>query len=416
MTTTNHLNLLLSDILQSTPVSTKEMYRGSFNPTSSLLAFANEESHPSITALTPLPPLARRSTSLLKHRRQRQCIPHSDKPNQQATTTTTTDVVQPLLNSSTLDDLFRALTLECEQYLSAPSYQNKIYDSLIIEPSKLVPNNMDSNDDDYENLHPARFPLLNGLSPLRTSIEVVSPEKRQVVSISVSSKKSPSPIVSSSRTFPLLSTTYTSTTMIPHSNHCYSSDDDSIDISSSSTTHRRRRRRIRKQPIISSIPRSSSSEDDRSEAINGSIHEKKSHLSKRSSSTDPRQQRVHTVYDNYLLTTGSGQKYPPSRRTRRRDISLQQQQHYPSILTRPFEDISPRFTEKSRSPLSILLTSTGSASDFLDHPRENNSQVQRIDSRPLSLLDRMHQQFYRTSSTGHRNNIPTHRIPSYPVY
>lgn len=411
MTTTNHLNLLLSDILQSTPGSTKEMFRGSFNPTSSLLTFANEESYPSITATSPLPP-ARRSVSLLKHRRQRQYTPHSDKSNQQVTTTTSnnTTAVQPLLNSSTLDDLFRALTLECEQYLSAPSYQNKIYDSLTLEPSKILSSNMDSNDDDYENLNPSRFPLLNGLSPLKTRIEVVSPEKRQVVSISVSSKKSPSPIVSSSRTFPLLSTTYTSTTTIPPSNLCRSSEDDSIDISLSSTTQRRRRRRIRKQQIISSIPRSSSSEDERSEAINGSIHEKKSHFSKRSASTDPRQRRIQSIYDNHTLIVPA-QKYHSSRRTTgRRDISLQKQPT--SILTKPYEDISSHFHGKSRSPLSVLLTSTRSTSDFVDHPRDNQS----VDSRPLSLLDRMHQRIYQTSPTGHRNNIPTHRIPSYPVY
>lgn len=398
MTTTNHLNLLLSDILQSAPISTKEMYRESFNPTPSLLTFANEDCHPSITAIAPLPPPPRRSASQLKHRRQRQYTHQSDKANQQKTTAT---AAQPLLNSSTLDDLFRALTLECEQYLSASSYQNKIYDSLIIEPSKLIQTNMDSNDDDYENLHPSRSLLLNSLSPLKTSIQVASPEKRQVLSVSVSTKKSPSPVVPSSRTFPLLSTSLTSATMVS-TNHRHSSEDDSIDFSPSSTIHRRRRRRIRKQPMISSIPHSSSSDDERIELIN----EKRSFLSKRSSSTDHRHQRIHSIYDNHPTSTPS-HKFPSSRRTRHRDVSLQQQ--HTSLLTKPYEDIVPRFPQKSASPLSVLMTSTESASDFLD-------RSQRMDHQPLSLLDRMHHQLYRTSPTGHQNNIPTHRIPSYPVY
>lgn len=400
MTTTNHLNLLLSDILQSRPVSTTEMYRESFNPTPSLLTFANEDCHPSITAITPLPP-PRRSVSQLKHRRQRQYTHQSDKANQQQTTAT-----QPLLNSSTLDDLFRALTLECEQYLSASSYQNKIYDSLIIEPTKRVQTNMDSNDDDYENLHPSRSRLIHSLSPLKTSIQVASPEKRQVLSVSVSTRKSPSPIVPSSRTFPLLTTSLTSSMMVAM-NPRHSSDDDSIDFSPTSATHRRRRRRIRKQPMITSIPHSSSSDDERIESIN----QKKSYPSKRSSSTDHhRQHRIHSIYDNHPTSTPS-HKFPSTRRTtRRRDISLQQQ--HTSILTKPYEDIIPRFPDKSASPLSVLMTSTESASDFLD-------RSQRMHHPPLSLLDRMHQQLYQTSPTGHHNNnnnIPTHRIPSYPVY
>ena len=61
---------------------------------------------------------------------------------------------QPLLNSSTLDDLFRALTLECEQYLAATtSYQNKTYGQMIVQPSINIQTTVESNDEDYENLH-----------------------------------------------------------------------------------------------------------------------------------------------------------------------------------------------------------------------------------------------------------------------
>src|SRR5437868_4083248 len=99
MTATNRLNLLLSDILQNEPSSNKnEIYSGSSKiQPSSLLTFAEHDYRPSIIATAPLPP--RRNMSLLKNQRQRHHIHQSDIQNQQQT--------QPLLNSSTLDDLFR---------------------------------------------------------------------------------------------------------------------------------------------------------------------------------------------------------------------------------------------------------------------------------------------------------------------
>jgi len=397
MNATNRLNLLLSDILQNEPSSTNKIYHGSINPTSSLLTFAGQDYHPSITAIAPLP--TRRNASARKHHRQRQYIHQSDNPNQQQT--------QPLLNSSTLDDLFRAFTLECEQYLSAsskPSYQNKTYDQLIVQPSTTIQTNIDSNDDDYENLHPKKYPLPNGLSSLRTSIEVMSPEKRQIVSINVSSKKSSSPTVPSSQTYPLLSTSCTIPSIVS-SNICHSSEEDSVDVSSSST-NRKRRRRIRKQQMI---PSKSSSDDERIETINGLTNEKKSTISKRSCSTDYRQQRIRSIYDNHPISISS-QKNPSSRRTRRRDVSLQQ--HVPSS-TKYNQDTTSGFQNNLCSPLSVLLTST---SDFIDRSQQRRSRLELVNHQPLTLLDRMHQQFYRTSPTNHNNNIPTQRIPSYPVY
>jgi hypothetical protein len=410
MTATNRLNLLLSDILQNEPSSNDKNYqRSSTQISSSLLTFAEHDYHPSsilpsITAI-PLPP--RRNASSLKNHRQRHHIDQSDIQNQQQT--------QPLLNSSTLDDLFRALTLECEQYLAASStssYQNKTYGQLIVEPSTTIQTNVDSNDDDYENLHSLKLPLSNGISSLKTSIEVISPEKRQVVSINISSKKSSSPIVASSRTYPSLSTSCTVTSIVSPK-ICQSSEEDSINISSSST-NRKRRRRTRKQQILSSINRSSSSSDERTETINESLNEKKTIISKRSCSTDHRQQRIKSIYDNHPISLSS--KKCPSRRTRRRDISLQQ--HLP-ISKKSYENNSSHFQENLCSPLSVLLTSTRSTKDFVDHSQQRRSRLELVNHQPLTLLDRMHQQFYRTSPTRHNNNnnnIPTHRMPSYLVY
>jgi hypothetical protein len=395
----NRLNLLLSDILQTEPsVSTKEIYQGSSIQTVPSLTFVEHDYHPSITATTSMVPLLpRRNSSSLKHQRQRPHIHQSDIQQQQQQ--------QPLLNSSTLDDLFRALTLECEQYLadsSRSSYQNKTYGQLIIQPSPKIPTNVDSNDDDYENLHKSTLPISNGISSLKTSIEVISPQKRQVVSISVSSKLSSSPTVSSSQTYPFLSTCITPS-VVRHS-----SEENSIDVSSSST-NRKRRRRIRKQPLVSSTIQSNSSSDEQTETKNGPIMEKKATISRRSCSTDYRQQRMKSIYDN---TPIASQKYP-TRRTRRRDISLQQQQQLISTKYYP-----PRFPENLCSPLSVLLTSTRSTSDFVDRSQQQRrSRLELVNHQPLTLLDRMHQQFYRPSPTRHNyNNIPTHRIPSYPVY
>ncbi|CAF3175455.1 unnamed protein product [Rotaria socialis] len=415
MNTKHQLNLLLSDILKSESTSTNEFHQVSSTQAIPSLTFAEHDYHPSTivtqppSSIVPLPP--RRNSSSLKHRRQRHCTYESDLQQQ-----------QPLLNSSTLDDLFRALTLECEQYLAASStssYPNKIYDKLIVQPSTSIQKNVDSNDDDYENLHASNFPLSNGISSLKTSIEVMSPEKRQVVSISVSSKISSSPIVSSSKTYPSLSTSCTTTSNIPPpppATNYYSSEDDSVDVSSSSTT-RKRRRRIRKHQIISSTTRSSSSSDEPTEITNGFVYEKKLNGAKRSYSTDYRQQRIKSIYDNQPITL-SAQKCS-TRRVRRRDISLQQHPPFPT----KYEDISTHFSENICSPLSVLLTSTRTTSDFLDRSQQQRrSRLELVRPQPLTLLDRLHNQFYRASPTHNNNNnnnnnsIPTHRIPSYPVY
>ncbi|CAF2262905.1 unnamed protein product [Rotaria magnacalcarata] len=413
MNAKHQLNLLLSDILKNESTSTTEFHQGSSTQTVPSLTFAEHDYHPSTivtqppSSMVPLPP--RRNSSSLKHRRQRHCIYESNLQQ------------QPLLNSSTLDDLFRALTLECEQYLAASStssYPNKIYDKLIVQPSTTIQKNVDSNDDDYENLHASNLPLSNGISTLKTSIEVMSPAKRQVVSISVSSKISSSPIVSSSKTYPSLSTSCTTTSNIPPApaTNYYSSEDDSMNVSSSSTT-RKRRRRIRKHQIISSTTRSSSSSDEPTEIPNGFIQEKKLNGAKRSYSTDYRQQRIKSIYDNQPITL-STQKCS-TRRVRRRDISLQQHPPFPT----KYEDISTHFPENICSPLSVLLTSARTASDFVDRSQQQmqqrRSRLELVHPQPLTLLDRLHNQFYRASPThnnNNNNNIPTHRIPSYPVY
>jgi hypothetical protein len=304
---------------------------------------------------------------------------------------------QPLLNSSTLDDLFRALTLECEQYLAATtSYQNRTYGQMIVQPSINIQTTVESNDEDYENLHTKKA-IINHVSPLKTSIEVMSPVKRHVVSITVSSKVSP--------TKPTCITK--ASVVAPPTTICQSSEEDSISKSSSSTNRKRHRRRSRKKYVSATIIRSSSSSNERKEIVN----DKKPVISKRSCSTDPRYHRQKHPSENNFLLTSSSQKQLP-KRPRRRDVSLQH-----SLPN------SRRFQENSSSPLSVLLTSTKPTSDFLDnnnssHRQQRRSRLETVNHKPSTLLDRMHQQFYRPSSTrnNNNNNIPTHRIPSYPVY
>ncbi|UJR30528.1 hypothetical protein I4U23_018057 [Adineta vaga] len=420
----NRLNLLLSDILQNESTTTTTTMtgtsQGSTTQTCPLMTFTEHDYHsssisPSITAVPPIAPLSpRRNSSSLKHHRQRHHIHQSDTQSQQQQT-------QPLLNSSTLDDLFRALTLECEQYLTSSSTStrsNDIYKNSYIQPSPIIQTNIDSNDEDYENLHSSNLLSSNGHSFLKTSIEVMSPEQRKIVSINVSSKLSPSSLVTSSRTYPLLSTSCLTTSNVP-SIVCHSSEDDSLNLSSSSTLRKHRRRRTRRHQIISPIVQSSSSSDERTEILN----EKKPTMSKRSCSTDHRQQRIKSIYDNQPISL-STQKNSTRRPIRRRDVSLQQNL---SNSTRYSNDITPRFKENLCSPLSVLLTSNRLTSDFVHGSQQSQSRQSRLqlinNHQPLTLLDRMHHQFYHPSSTrfDHNNHnthstIPTHRIPSYPVH
>jgi hypothetical protein len=381
MNATNRLDFLLNE--PSTSSSNRINQETSIQPLSRL-TFSERASYPSpilpsvIATTVPLPP--RRDSSSMKHHRRRHQIDQIDKQKQ----------YQPLLNSSTLDDLFRALTLECEQYLAATSsYQKKTYDQTIVQPSSTIQAAVESNDEDYENLHPPVKPITatSSYSPLKTSIQVISPIKRHVVSITVSSKIT-------SPTKPSCPTTKS----IPSTTIRHSSEDDSTNKSSSSTSRKHRRRRTRKQYLSSTTPttRSSSSSTERKEII----PDKKPIISKRSCSTDP--------HKNTLIS--SPQKHA-TKRPRRRDISLQH--------TLPN---SRRFQENNSSPLSILLTSTKPTSDFFDNSHQRQSRRSRLETsnqKSSTLRDRMHQQFYRpspTRNTNNKNNILTHRIPFYPVY
>ncbi|CAF2562849.1 unnamed protein product [Rotaria sp. Silwood2] len=405
MNAINRLDVLLSDILKNDPsTSTNGISQGASIQPLPKLTFPERNSYPSpvlpsgIVTTVPLPP--RRSSSSLKHHHhnhhRHHHIDQSDKQKQ----------YKPLLNSSTLDDLFRALTLECEQYLAAASsHQNKTSNPRIVRPSSKIQASVESNDDDYENLHTSKAsqPITKSYSPLKTSIEVISPIKRHVVSITITSKISSPQVVS-----PVKPPCHTTTPVIAPSTNRHSSDDDAVDVSSSST-NRKRRRRARKQIVSSSITRSSSSSNERKEVIT----DKKPIISKRSCSTDPRYQRNKNSYENDFISCSSPQKQR-TKRPHRRDVSLQH-----SLPN------SERYHENHSSPLSVLLTSTKITSDFFDnsHQRqERRSRLETVNHKPSTLLDRMHQQLYRPPTIRNNNNnkkntnIPAHRIPSYPVY
>ena len=189
-----------------------------------------------------------------------------------------------------MDDLFRALTLECEQYLAATSsYPNKTCDQMIVQPSSNSQAAVESNDEDYENLHPVQAPLVPIThTPLKTSIQVISPIKRHVVSITVSSKiTSPICVPNAIKSIPS-----------PTIHH--SSEDDTMKRSSSGTNRRHRRRRTRRQYLSSTTPttRSSSSSNERKEIT----VDKKPTVSKRSCSTDPRYQHPKNSLENSFLS------------------------------------------------------------------------------------------------------------------
>ncbi|CAF0841217.1 unnamed protein product [Adineta ricciae] len=418
MNAINRLDRLLTDAFKIPSIDfSEEICQETSVQPSIELTFAERESYPStvlplaLNNTAPLPP--RRNASSIKHHRQRYQINPADKQK--------TD--QPLLNSSTLDDLFRALTLECEQCLAdtPSSYQNKIYEEIMVQSSSDKQAAIESNDDDYENLHPPRpaQTIKTSVSPLKTSIEVISPIKRHVVSITVSSKVTsippplpllpipPPPILSSiviPPTKPSPSSPSPPPPPIPPAPPiCRSSDEEPANLSSSST-NRKRRRRTRKQFVSLSTTRSSSSSTERK----AKSTERKSLPCRRSNSIDPRHHRSRNSSDNRPVSYSSSYKQCP-KRPHRRDVSLQHPE---------------RYHEKKSLPLSVLLTSTKPTSDFIGNSQQRRSRLESVDHKPPAL-------FYRPSSTrnNHNNNnnqhlnksknnsnIPTHRIPSYPVY
>ncbi|CAF3492896.1 unnamed protein product [Rotaria socialis] len=426
MNAINRLDVLLSDIVKNEPsTSTNGINQETSIQPLSKLTFPQCDPYPSsvlpsgMVTTVPLPP--RRNSSSLKHhhhhhrRRQHHHIDQADKEQQH----------QPLLNSSTLDDLFRALTLECEQYLAATSsQQNKKSTQMTVQPSSKIQVSVESNDDDYENLHSSKSSQLttNNVSPLKTSIAVMSPIKRHVVSITITSKVSSPQLISPVK--PLCTTTtlvsVAPTPLLPPPSppppppltspptNCQSSDDDAINISSSST-NRKRRRRARKQVLSATTIRSSSSSNERKEMIT----DKKPIVSKRSCSTDPRYQGNRNSHDIDFISSLSSSQKQRTRRPHRRDISLQH-----SVPN------SERYRENHLSPLSVLLTSTKLTSDFLNNshqPQQRRSRLESVNQKSSTLIDRLHQQFYRptpilNNNNNKNNSIPAHRMPSYPVY
>lgn len=444
MPATDRLNFLLSDILDRDRVVSNTP--NSSDQTRPLLTFSEHDYHrsavlPSTTAGAPIVP--RRNPSSFRQLRQR----HSEYVSsieKQSSISSHLPPAQPLLNSSTLDDLFRALTLECEQYIA---------DSLISDyPKKTAATttksmrtttatttmeaSVGSNDDDYENLNrsiPSEECTRN-LSLLKTSIQVSSPAPKQIISSRISSTS----IVPPSRTFPLMSsassTKSTSTASIIPSHHCQSTDDgedNSMTMSTSSTTTRRRRRRcLRKPANTSSMIQSSSSEDERIDVMNSSMIEKRSNVSKRSvsSTTEHRNSRIKNVSSSSSSTSSRNSQMKLSRR---RDISLQHADPPPPpvrAVSPPIPFDVPRFPVNLYSPLSVLLTSTRTTSDFLDRSDyQRQSRLQFVNHHhhqnrraPDSMLfDRVHPSYHRSTSQHHsttNNSIPTHRVTSYPVY
>ena len=406
MNATKRLDMLLSDLVhhERSPLVNGTSQDKSIEPLSTL-TFAENDFYPNrsipSSILSPMAPLLpRRDPASLKlHRRH---VPN----NLQS---------QPLLNSSTLDDLFRALTLECEQYLAASAspksqFQTMLVKSIQVDSTNNKQRGVESNDEDYENLQPNK-PQFTVVSPLKTSIEVISPIKRHVVSISVSSKMSTPMLVSSSISYSTNQANQTNGISMIESAPPRSSEDDQSKSVTNSSNPRRRRRRTRKRMISSTTTRSSSSSTERKETG----IEKKVTVTKRSFSTDYRHQRLKDLHDNpsSSLSTKKAITTTGTRRMQRRDVSLQN----PSLNRSTCHQ--DRF-----SPLSVMLTSSSkSTSDFLDQTptpqfKQRRSRLESVIPKPLSLLDRMHQQFYRSSSTQNQktNNIPIHRMSSYLVH
>ena len=405
MNAARRLDLLLANMRAADERSPTS--RNGISPTTSeqplcAMTFAERDSHPTSVAPSamvtsaPLPP--RRDSSSLKHHRRRYPIDSSDKQK------------QPLLNSSTLDDLFRALTLECEQYLAATSsYRSQAHGSSIAQSTSTTKTTAESNDDDYENLQTLRVPQgkIQAGSPLRTSIEVISPIKRHVVSISVSSRVSAPPVIASVKTSSPVHVPPALTTSMILPTVCHSSDEDVMTLSSSST-NRKRRRRTRKRMVSSTTTRSSSSSSTERPEV---ALEKKPALSKRSCSTDHRHRHATDLLEP---NSSSSLHRQATRRPRRRDGSLQHSLPNASH-SRP----------NASAPLSIILspstTTSKSTSDFIDlsNPRQQRrSRLESLVHKPSALRDRMYEQFYRTAppTRNQTNGIPTHRIPPYRVY
>jgi hypothetical protein len=446
MSTVDRLNRLLSDILDNDSLSTNVSHTKVPS-----LTFAEHDYHPS--SLLP-------STTGRVHRRNsasfQQSIYSSSKDKQSI-------VSPPLLNSSTLDDLFRALTLECEQYLaaSASSDRNRMQSSMTMPSSSTSSLNirtaLDSNDDDYENLTQLiSSPSTTGVPLLKTSIEVTSPEKKRIVSSRISSSAL---VVPTSRTFPLLSavdsfsTTRTMTSVATPSiipfHRCHSTDDDNNLADSLNTVRRRRRRCTRKQAHVAANKQSnSSSSDEHTEKCQRLHMERKSHVFKRSASSaaDYRHNRLQFCHENSIVvassspsssSSSSSSSSPSSSSSsgssisaavatvaqqasvkylRRRDISLQHVQ-VPTMTHPNSANHSRRFPVDLYSPLSVLLTSTRVNSDFLDRSnQQRRSRLKVVNQRALPLLDHMHRPASIPSTNKQTTNIPTHGMPSYSVY
>lgn len=413
MNATHRLNVLLSDILQpdspnlSTDRSISSQSSRSIVPS---LTFAEHDRHsssmlPSNNTVSPSVS-SRRNSSGLQH-----CS--VSRPNAEKQSVT---ALPPLLNSATLDDLFRALTLECEQYLATAktitSSQKNIYTPKIVPAMLTNKTTIESNDEDYENLQkpianiqPGRF------SSLRTRIEVISPEKKQIVSTRISTKT----IVPPSQTFPMLSesSSLAGKSSLNQPYVCHSSDDDdTLDVSSSYSTRRRRRRIIRKQAPMMQPVESSSSDDERKESIYDMSNDKKLGSSKRSNShvDHHRASRMKNIVDSRSIPS-SNSSLSQGKYCYRRDISLPHTDEWSRMANIRSTKFSP-FPAQLYSPLSVLLTSTRNKNDLVDR----NDRSQRSRHQLFDRLQTIPRQQYPTDRQHNVNNIPTNRIPSFPVY
>lgn len=331
------------------------------------------------------------------------------------------DVLPPLLNSSTLDDLFRALTLECEQYLATAnrfiSNAKQVDDPLPIPSLRIEKPRRNSNNEDYENLQRPISNTANNIGKtLKTHIEVIRPEKKQIVSTKISS----SSVVPASQTFPLLmSSVSTRGKRNVPSYVCRSSDDDSLDVSSTyvnnNNNRRRRRRRFtrRSNPTVS-INHSSSSENEFDQTTTETSKERKISLPKRSASNIDHQRTSRTkLMSNKTRPVLSSSTTSAATTTfnylnkfpRRRDVSLPQTTESATNEALHRNRFSP-FPAEIYSPISVLLNSSRRNSDFIDQ----NCQENMFERSKM----RSQQRYNENKQNDH--HIPTHRIAPFPVY